>query len=95
MSSETKQGWEPSEASLQAIIQEVDRLELSFRTAAGDVNRAAFIAGVAADPLLSAAKDMQDALADLVALVERVGDSRKDAPFIEAGLAALSKSRGR
>jgi hypothetical protein len=91
MSSDTKQGWKPRDAVVYKAIDAYERAPgvLQFKAM-----RHALVAAVDADPLLSAAKDMQEALADLVALVERVGDGRKDAPFIEAGLAALSKSRG-
>lgn len=44
--------------------------------------------------LIAAAPELYAALADMTELLERVGDSRKDAPFIDAANAALAKARG-
>lgn len=45
--------------------------------------------------LIAAAPDLLEALTSIADQLERVGDSRKDAPFIEAARAAIAKAEGR
>lgn len=44
--------------------------------------------------LIAAAPELYAALEAIAAHLERIGDSRKDAPFIDAANAALAKARG-
>ena len=105
MSSEkTKQAWEPSDASVAAAcIQRYGgqlwaRKPESWRAFERSNMRATLIAAVAADPLLSAAKDMQDALAALSDAVHVVfGDKWTDtllSNVLPIADDALAKSHG-
>jgi hypothetical protein len=98
---ETKQGWEPSAYIADKFCQAYfgkgwkaiapnDTVRQEYYKDVKNGLRSA----IAADPLLSAAGDLRDALADITQLLERIGDGRKDAPFINAANAALVKSRG-
>lgn len=95
MSSDIKQGWEPSDESVkQALLAQSRNSDRSHRYAMYE----AISAAVATDPLLSAAKEMQDALDDLTKAVRAVfGDKWTDTLFsdvLPVADAALRKSRG-
>lgn len=105
MSSDIKQGWEPSayvaEKFCQAFFgkgwKAIAPNDAAKREYIADVSRG-LVAAVSADPLLSAAKDMQDALDDLTKAVRAVfGDKWTDTLFsdvLPVADAALRKSRG-
>lgn len=97
MSNQTKTvaAWEPSDNVRIAAMRKYNAANpFLVRADHADALEASLVAAVAADPLLSAAAEMREALASLVYLVETTGDSRKDAIYIEAGRTALRHSRG-
>jgi DNA-binding phage protein len=98
--------WEPSEASIEAMLRATaeeqgfnfDEIALGEVEDARRVAPIAIKAAVAADPLLSAAKDMQEALSEVREWIKEWDPNftyDEEWPATRAKIdAALSKSRG-
>ena len=93
MSSEkTKQAWEPSDA---VVYKAIDAYEHAPGVLQFQAMKHGLIAAVAADPLLSAAKDMRDALDALEqAFIAHTQWNGALPVEVIAARAALAKSRG-